>query len=97
MGCCACWTPLVCGRRDRQLRWREVQERKEGGQVTVLGKGGKTRSVLLPPSVWEELVQLSAGTGADTPVCASRKVGGVLTTTQVPRLVYQAAKAGLSR
>ena len=33
------------------LSWRDVQERTAGGgQVTVLGKGGKTNTILLPHS-----------------------------------------------
>jgi integrase/recombinase XerD len=30
------------------LKWRDMVERQEGGQVTVYGKGGKTRTILLP-------------------------------------------------
>src|SRR5215813_6679860 len=33
----------LCG-----LRWRDLQSRGEEGQMTVFGKGGKTRAVLLP-------------------------------------------------
>jgi len=50
------------------LRWRDLQDHgKDGGQVTVYGKSGKTRVVLLPPTVWRELVALSARTGRATP------------------------------
>ncbi len=40
------------------LKWRDVQERAEGGQITVLGKGGKTNTILVPASVWARLVVL---------------------------------------
>ena len=46
------------------LRWRDLQPRgvREGGgeegQVTVYGKGGKTRTVLLPAPVWADLLAL---------------------------------------
>jgi integrase/recombinase XerD len=33
------------------LTWRDLQERDEGGQVTVFGKGDKTRVILLPAGV----------------------------------------------
>jgi integrase/recombinase XerD len=29
------------------LTWRDLQPREDAGQVTVFGKGGKTRTVLL--------------------------------------------------
>jgi len=41
-----------------ELTWRDVQDRDEGGQVTVHGKGAKTRAVVLPVSVWRDLVAL---------------------------------------
>jgi integrase/recombinase XerD len=39
----------LCG-----LRRRDLQARDDGGQVTVFGKGRKTRTVLLPASVWRD-------------------------------------------
>ena len=75
------------------LAWRDLQERGDAGQVTVYGKGGKTRVVLLPATVWNELLSIKeVGARADGPVFTSRKGGGFLTSTQVRRLVYQAAK-----
>jgi len=38
------------------LTWRDVQERDEAGQVTVHRKGAKIRAVVLPESVWRDLV-----------------------------------------
>lgn len=37
------------------LRWGDCTPRGEAGQITVTGKGDKTRSVLLTESVWREL------------------------------------------
>src|SRR5207237_1309176 len=38
------------------LRWRDVQERDANqGQVTVFGKGDKTRAILLPAALYAEL------------------------------------------
>jgi integrase/recombinase XerD len=58
------------------LRWRDLQDRgKDGGQVTVYGKGGKTRVVLLPPTVWRELMALSARTRRATPTTGRPRHG----------------------
>jgi len=39
------------------LKWRDLQPRTDGGQVTVFGKGSKTRVVLLPNTIWRELLR----------------------------------------
>jgi integrase/recombinase XerD len=79
-----------------QLTWRDVQERNEGGQVVAFGKGGKTRSILLPLSVWEELIAIRGGAGEDDAVFPSRKGGKMLTSAQVLRIVRAAAqRAGI--
>src|SRR3989449_1489757 len=46
------------------LTWQDLQERDEAGQVTVLGKGGKTRTVLLSAATWQELRVLGVGDAA---------------------------------
>ena len=80
------------------LRWRDLAERDGAGQVTVYGKGGKTRVVLLPASVWQDVQALAVGDGAvdpNAPVFRSRR-GGHLTTRQAQRLVdAAAARAGI--
>ena len=77
------------------LRWRDLQPRDKGGQVTVLGKGSKTRAVLLSPSVWA-LLQALPMCEKDAPVFRSRK-GGELHASQVHRIVKAAARrAGIS-
>jgi integrase/recombinase XerD len=81
----------VCG-----LRWCDAQPRREGGQITVYGKGGKTRTVLLKPKVWQQLLTLKGEAQAADVIFASRKGGGALDVSQVRRIVYAAAKkAGL--
>jgi integrase/recombinase XerD len=77
------------------LRWRDVQARAGGGvQVTVYGKGAKTRVVLLPAAIAAELAELRGAAGADAPVFAGR--GGALTASQVWRIVKAAgARAGV--
>jgi integrase/recombinase XerD len=45
------------------LSWRDLQPRTDGGQVTVFGKGSKTRVVLLPNTIWRELLRFRQGAG----------------------------------
>ena len=74
---------------------RDLAARDDSGQVTLFGKGGKTRSVLLKPSIWQDLAALRAA-DPDAPVFRSRQ-GGALDPLQVHRIVKQAAKrAGLA-
>jgi integrase/recombinase XerD len=78
------------------LRWRDLQERGEAGQVTVYGKGGKTRAILLSPETWRKLAALRGTASPDDPVFRSRK-GGALDTSQAWRIVKAAARrAGLA-
>src|SRR5947209_9143629 len=57
----------VCG-----LRWRNLRARGDAGQLTVCGKGGKTRAVLLPAAMWKDLLTLDAARNPDAPVFRSR-------------------------
>jgi integrase/recombinase XerD len=74
------------------LKWKDLKTRNQLGQVTVFGKGGKTRTVLLPESVWLELCQLRGEILPQDPVFPSRQGGGHLDRTQVYRIVKAAAK-----
>ena len=90
------------------LYWSALRERgTEGGrpvgQVTLLGKGQKTRTILLSTDTWEATQKLkieeqSSGFGASNdPVFRSRK-GGSLSRQQIWRVVKKAAKrAGLEQ
>ena len=72
---------------------RILQPRDDAGQVTIFGKGGKTRVMLLPASVWQELDGL--GRGPEAPVFRSRR-GGHLDASAVERIVQKAtARAGI--
>jgi integrase/recombinase XerD len=64
------------------LTWRDLQPRTDGGQVTVFGKGSKTRVVLLPSAIWRELLRFRH---------PSRRSGGHLDQTAVLRIVTKAA------
>lgn len=74
----------LCG-----LVWSDLTPRDEGGQLSVMGKGGKTRSVLLPPSIWSRLADLRTSANPDSPVFRSRK-GGSLQPRQVHEIVKRA-------
>ena len=77
------------------LRWRDLAERDDAGQITIMGKGGKTGAILLPVSLWREMIALRGVAGTDAPVFLSAK-GGHLDPVQVHRIVKAAAaRAGL--
>lgn len=79
------------------LEWRHAVPRQEGGQITVFGKGGKTRSILLRQGTWEALLSLRGNSQPGDPIFRSRR-GGALDPSQVRRIVYAAArKAGLEK
>lgn len=77
------------------LTWADVQPNGETGQVTLFGKGEKTRAVKLSRATWEALKVARQGAGANQPVFVSRK-GGKLDPSQVHRIVHAAAvRAGV--
>lgn len=57
----------------------------------VYGKGGKTRTIKLPASLWNELQALRGDAQMDAPVFSSRKKKGHLTEVQVNRIAKAAA------
>jgi integrase/recombinase XerD len=78
-----------------QLTWKDLKPRGESGQVTVLGKGNKTRTVLLPTHVWNEVMHLRGDALSGDAVFCSREgddLGRHLDRTQVYRIVAAAAK-----
>lgn len=78
------------------LTWKDVQPNGDSGQVTLFGKGGKTRAVKLSVPTWKALQALRNGAGNDSPVFISRKGAGRLDETQVHRIVKAAAvRAGI--
>jgi len=78
------------------LRWRDLVARDKSGQVTIFGKGSRTRVILLSAPLWARLEPLRGSSGPDDPVFRSRQ-GGALVRSQAHRIVKAAAKrAGLS-
>jgi site-specific recombinase XerD len=84
----------LCG-----LCWQDLQPRGEGGQITVFGKGGVTRAIQIPDSVWKLVAGLrGTGSTAGDPVFRSRKrtQNGGLRSLAVLRIVRRAAqRAGI--
>ncbi len=77
------------------LRWRNLRARGDTGQLTICGKGGKTRAVLLPAAMWRELRSLDTTSDPDRPVFRSRS-GKPLDRSRVLRIVQEAAqRAGI--
>ena len=78
------------------LKWRDLKDRKDGGgQITVFGKGDKTRAVLVGKGIWREINDLKDYAGKNDPVFVSRE-GGHLHRSMVFLIVKNAAKsAGL--
>lgn len=74
------------------LKWNDLQSRDKSGQITVFGKGSKTRTVLIPQTVWNTLQALRGDANDNAPVFKSRKKGGHLDESQVWRIVSKAAK-----
>lgn len=80
------------------LRWKDTQERQEAGQITVYGKGSKTRTILLSEATWKKLIALHVEAGPDDPIFKSRKHGDPISQVQVWRIVRTAAKrAGIDK
>jgi integrase/recombinase XerD len=74
------------------LTWADVLPRDERLQLSITGKGGKVRQVLLPEIVSRSLLSLRGDAGANDPVFASRN-GGHLSERTVNDMVKRAAKA----
>lgn len=66
------------GLRDAELcdlQWRNLQAREDAGQVSIFGKGKHTRTVLLGPKTWQEVMRLKrADATPDGYVFESREV-----------------------
>ena len=80
------------------LTWADVLPRDKGRvQLSITGKGGYVRQVLLPDIVSRSLLSLRGDAGDDDPVFASRKGGGHLAERGVHGMVKRAAaKAGIT-
>jgi integrase/recombinase XerD len=74
------------------LRWRDVVERDDAAQITVYGKGSKTRFVLLTRATWDALKAIRDDAGPDDALFRSSRGEGALDARQVRRIVAAAAR-----
>jgi len=72
------------------IEWKDISPRKEGGQVTIFGKGRKTRTVLIPPHLFEKLIAF----GGSAPV---GKIFGIGADRVRQIVAAIAVKAGLGK
>jgi integrase/recombinase XerD len=80
----------------RSLSWRDLSPNKSGGQMTVFGKGGKTRVIVIQKNLWKSITALRGKSEQDDPVFRSKK-GHPLDASMVRRIVRAAAiRAGVS-
>jgi integrase/recombinase XerD len=78
------------------LSWADVIERDTQIQLSVTGKGGRVRQVLLPESVSTAILALRNDGGANDPVFAARH-GGPLSERAVNYMIKRAAeRAGIT-
>lgn len=82
------------------LTWADVQPNGDSGQLTLFGKGGKTRAVKLSKATWQALQTYHQNhcqeANAGSPIFTSQK-GGPLDPSQVHRIVRVAAqRAGIA-
>jgi integrase/recombinase XerD len=77
------------------LRWIDCKARTDSGQITVLGKGERTRPILLPEKIWRAMLKLRENAPLDAPVF-HRDEGGALDRTSVTHIVRRACqRAGI--
>ena len=77
------------------LTWSDVIQRDDRVQLSITGKGGKVRQVLLPEIVSRSLLSLRGDAGANDPVFASRNGGGLAERTVNDMVKRAAAEAGI--
>ena len=77
------------------INWRDLRPRKQGGQATITGKGGKVRTVLIGVTLWKELKKLPHS--EKTEAVFTTRFGNRLDRHQLHRIVKKAAeKAGIN-
>jgi integrase len=74
------------------LNWFDVLPRDNRVQLSITGKGGKVRQVLLPEVDSRSLLSLRGDAGENDPVFVSNKGGGRLTERAVNHMMKTAAK-----
>lgn len=80
------------------LTWNDIRPNRDGrGQVSLFGKGEKTRTVLIPKQLYDDLVAFSGSCKPDSPVFVSRKFKQPLKHRQIENIVSEAGqRAGIA-
>jgi integrase/recombinase XerD len=80
------------------LTWRDIGPGRDGqGIVTLFGKGGTTRTVIIPEKLYQDLLDSRVGKHPKEPVFVSRKGQKPLRARQLRKIVADAAKrAGIA-
>lgn len=79
-------------------QWKDATARDEGGQIVLFGKRDKTRTVLIPASVWAKLIATRGNAGDEAYIFPSARTDGHLSASQAWRIVRKAALvAGLGK
>lgn len=81
----------LCG-----LRWGDTRPQGDAGSITVTGKGGRTRTILLSERAWREVASMRGEAAEDAAVFTSR-TGKPLDRTAVFRVVQRVAKRAGAR
>ena len=83
----------------KNLKWKDIQDHGSHGLVHVFGKGGKSRSIPLSGSTWNDLKAFRAGKRDFEPVFTAWNDGEApLSSDQIQQIVRKAAlKAGITK
>ena len=84
----------ACGLRASELcalTWKDLQPRELGGQALIYGKGSKSRVVLIPPGLWEQLLALERSEKTEAVFYSYRHKP--LERTRLHQIVKAAARA----
>lgn len=74
------------------LTWKDLNERSDGGQMTVYGKGQKTRVVLIPEPLWSELMNYRGPVSEDSYIFRGRNKTTQMHSTTALRIVRKSAQ-----
>ena len=77
------------------IDWPDLKPRAQGGQVTVTGKGGKVRTVLIGESLWQQIQSLKGE--SETEAVFVTRTGNRLDRHRLHRIIKAAAaRAGVN-
>jgi integrase/recombinase XerD len=80
------------------LSWKDLLDRSDGGQITIYGKGSKTRTVLIPEPLWTQLNSFRGLAPDDYYIFRGRKKNKQMHPTTVLKIVRKSAqKAGINK